>query len=159
MPLVPFKLLPWWCWSSEGVSLSEFGTGPLRGTASESSSFFHHLQTRWFYSRKLWGLLFLALLPWAEDPDVRLGPLTTKTSLPNFYPPHVSVGLAHSTSVSSASLVWCGFFSSIVVWFLFSSISDCSEWSLVCRLVVILTWLCKEARSVYLCLHLDWSCK
>ena len=41
MLLVPFKLLPRWSWGLEGVCLCKFGTGPLRGTARESSSFFH----------------------------------------------------------------------------------------------------------------------
>ena len=72
-PPVPFKLLPW-CWSSERVRLSMFHIGPLRGTARESSSFFHQLQSHWFFSQKLYRLLFLAWNPglgeqvWGWDP-------------------------------------------------------------------------------------------
>ena len=41
-PLVPFKLLPQ-CWSSEGMSLSTSMYSSFRGTAWDSSSFFHQL--------------------------------------------------------------------------------------------------------------------
>ena len=40
----------------------------------------------------------LALEPWAMGPGVGLGLLAPKISLPNFYPPHVDVGPAHSMS-------------------------------------------------------------
>ena len=50
----------------------------------------------------------------------------------------------------------CGFFfNSVVVGFLFSSVSDSSGWWLFYSLIVILMWLCKEAKCVYLCCHLD----
>ena len=68
VPLVPFKLLPQWCcWSSEGGHLNKLVRGPLRGMAKESSSFFlTDSNSADFYSQKLWGLLFLALVTWAE---------------------------------------------------------------------------------------------
>ena len=52
-----------------------------------------------FCSLKLWGLIFLALELWAGGPGVGLGLLAPKISLPNFYPPDVDVGPAHSVSV------------------------------------------------------------
>ena len=51
-----------------------------------------------FFSPKSWEFIFLALEPWAEGPVVGLGLLTPDISLPNFYPPHVDVGPAHSAS-------------------------------------------------------------
>ena len=40
MPLLSFELLPWWCWNSEGVHMSKFGMGPLRGTTKGVPQFF-----------------------------------------------------------------------------------------------------------------------
>ena len=161
IPLVPFKLLLWWYWSSEGVHLSKLGTGTLRGTYRESSSFFTDSNPTVFYSQKLWGLIFLALKPWAGGPGVRLVPFTPKIFLLNFYPPHMAVGPTCTTHPylhipkSPTFLDWCDFFSSVVVTLIFNSISDGSESSLVCNLVVILMWLCEKASHVYLYLHLD----
>ena len=50
-----------------------------------------------FYSLKLWGLIFLALEPWAVGPGVGLGLFTPEISLLDFYPPHVDLGPAYST--------------------------------------------------------------
>ena len=47
-----------------------------------------------FRNQKLWGLIFLALEPWAQGHGVGLGPLAPEISLPNFYPPHMCVGPA-----------------------------------------------------------------
>ena len=55
-----------------------------------------------FGSQKVWGLIFLALEPWAG-----LELLTPKIYRPNFYPPHVGVGPAHSMSPSFLP-VWMG---------------------------------------------------
>ena len=52
-----------------------------------------------FCSQKLWGLIFLALEPWAGGPSVGLELLTPKIFLLNFYPPHMGEGPVHSTSV------------------------------------------------------------
>ena len=51
-----------------------------------------------FCSQKLWGLIFLALEPWAGGPGVGLGLFAPKISLLNVYPPHVDVGAALSAS-------------------------------------------------------------
>ena len=59
------------------------------------------------------------------------------------------------TSAPPTSLDRCGFFNSAVFRLPFRSISNGSGWWLLYSLAVILTWLCKEARCVYLCHHLD----
>ena len=59
-----------------------------------------------FRNQKLWGLIFLALEPWAPGPGLGLGLLVPKISLPNFCPPHVDVGLAHSTSLPLLQVRW-----------------------------------------------------
>ena len=89
--------------------------GPLRGTAKKSSSFFFiNSNPVGFYRQKLWGLLFLeALVTWAEGPGVGLGPLAPEISLPNFYPPHVCGGHAHSMSLRH-----CVSYPSGLIWFL-----------------------------------------
>ena len=51
-----------------------------------------------FHSQKWWGLIFLALESWAEGPGLGLGLFAPEISLPNFYPQHIGVGPAHSTS-------------------------------------------------------------
>ena len=82
-----------------------------------------------FCSQKLWGLIFLALEPWAGGPGVRLGLLTHETSLPNFYAPHVGVGPARFTPLLLLP-VWTdvvSFFNSVVVRLPFSEISDVPE--------------------------------
>ena len=52
-----------------------------------------------FCSQKLWELIFLVLEFWARGSGVGLGLLTPEISLPNFYPPPVHVGPAHSASL------------------------------------------------------------
>ena len=71
-----------WIWVSLCVA-------PSKGTAWDSSSYFHRLQPPGFYSQKLLALIFCALEPWARGPGAGLGFLTLKTSLPSFYLPHV----------------------------------------------------------------------
>ena len=71
----------------------------LRGTTWDSSSFFHWLNPHWFLQPKLWGFIFLALEPWVGRPSVGLGLLALEISLLNFYPPHMSVGPAYSSSM------------------------------------------------------------
>ena len=68
--------------------------GSLGGTAWGSSSVFHRLNSHWFYSQKLWGLIFLTLESWAGDAGVGLGLFAPEISLPNFYPPYLHVGPA-----------------------------------------------------------------
>ena len=70
--------------------------GHLRGTPEVS--YFDSIPAS-FYSQKLWGLIFLALEPWAGEPGVGLGLLVPETSHPNFYSPHVDMGPACCTSV------------------------------------------------------------
>ena len=81
--------------------------GSLRGISWGSSSFFHPFKPRWFLQQKLWGLIFLALEPWAGGPGVGLGLLALEIALPNFYPPHVAEGPACSMSEPLLP-VWMG---------------------------------------------------
>ena len=158
MPLVPFKLLPWLCWSSEWVCLRKFGVDTLRGTARKSSSFFFLTNSNpiGFYSQKLWGLIFLALQPWVGVPSMGLAPPSSQDIPPKFLSTTRVWGPAQSrVPVSPTFRDGCGFFSSIVGGLPFNSISDGSEWLLVCNLVVILMWWCQEVSHVYLCLYLD----
>ena len=99
IPLVPFKLLSQWCWSSEGVSLSKSMCGFFKGNSLGLQNFLPLTQSLLvFVGQKLWGLIFLALEPWAGVPG--MGCLAPEISLPNFYPPHVDVGPAYFTSLS-----------------------------------------------------------
>ena len=74
-----------------------------------------------FCSQKLWGLIFLALEPWAGGLGVGLELLAPKISLLNFY--GFGTGLFR-VCTPLTSLDGCGFFNSIVVRLPFSSISD-----------------------------------
>ena len=98
MPLVPFKLLPWWCWSSEGMCLGRSMYRFCKGNCLGLQKFLLPTQSL-LVSEKLWGLTFLALEPWAGGPGAGLRLLIHKISLPNFYLPHVGVGPARSVSV------------------------------------------------------------
>ena len=77
-----------------------------------------------FCRQELWGLISLALETWAEGPGVGLGLLAPEKALPYFYPPHVGVGPACSTSTPPTSLDGCNFFNSVVVGLPFNSIYD-----------------------------------
>ena len=74
-----------------------------------------------FYSLKLWGLIFLALEPWAGWSGVGLGVPCSRDTPPDFYPPYVAVGpLCHISAplhISSlpTHLDECGFFNSLIV--------------------------------------------
>ena len=84
MPLAPFKVLPQ-CWSPEGVSLSKSTCGALQEEMPENPTVSSADPTpTGFYSQKLWGLIFLALRPWAGWSGLELGPLATKVTLPIF---------------------------------------------------------------------------
>ena len=99
---------------------------------------------------------FLALKTWAGGGGAWCGART---------PPEISIQIfIHHTGVWDQPILClhhsyqsqCGFFfNSVVVGFLFSSVSDSSGWWLFYSLIVILMWLCKEAKCVYLCCHLD----
>ena len=52
--------------------------------------------TAGFYKQELWGLIFLALEPWAGGHGEGLGLLNAKISLQNFYP--YGFGPAHPAS-------------------------------------------------------------
>ena len=99
-------------------------------------------------SQKWWGLIFLALEPWAGGPAVCLGLLAPEISLPNFYPLHMYVGLARSMSLPLLP-VWMDVVNSIVVRLPFNLISDSPEGWLFYILVVILMWLCEEMIFTY----------
>ena len=55
-------------------------------------------QSHWFYSQKLWGLLFLTLKPWTKRPGMRLGPLTPQAVPPQPRNPSQFLSVTH----------WCG---------------------------------------------------
>ena len=82
MRLVPFQLLPQ-CWSSEEVSLSKSVHKPFKRDCLGIHQFLFSTASApaGIYTQKLWGLIFLALEPWAEGPGVGLGPLAPKISL------------------------------------------------------------------------------
>ena len=127
----------------------------LRGVAWGSSSFFHHLNPRWFLQPKVVGTYIpgTGILGW-KGPSVDLGLLAPEISLPNFYPCGCGISLFHVWAAPT-SLGGCGFFNSIVVRLQFSSISDIHEWWWFYILVVILMWLC-EGREPYLPTPPSW---
>ena len=156
MPLVPLKLLPQCC-SSDGMTLSKFVCGYLRGTAWGSRSFFHWINPCSCLQPEVRGLIFLALVPSAGSPAVELGLPTPELSLPNCYPPHVYLGPLYSTSLSLlpvwmdvVSLIPPSYFHS--TWFLLFLSNSCSI-----ILVVILMWFYEEVSHFYLCHCLDWK--
>ena len=125
MPLVPFKLLPWY-WDSEGVGLSKSICRFFKGNSLGLQKFLPLTQALLFFcSQKLWGFIFLGLTPWAGGPGVGLGLLAPKISLLNFYPPHVDVGPVCSTYLPLLLLrMDVFFFNSLVVRLPLNSISD-----------------------------------
>ena len=81
-----------------------------------------------FCRQMLRGAIFLVLEPWAGGPGVELGLLTPEIFLPNFYPPHMDVGPAHSAFLlPPTSLDECSFFISVVVRLPFNLIYDSPE--------------------------------
>ena len=109
MPLVPFKLLPWFS-SSKGMSLSKSMCGLFKRNCLGLQKFLPlTLLLLGFCNQKLWGLIFLALEPLAEGPGMDLGLLTPKLSLLNIYPPHLGVGPACLMSPPLLP-VWMGVF-------------------------------------------------
>ena len=72
--------------------------GSLRGAAWAPEVSSTNSIPNGFCSLNLWGLIFLALEPWAGGPGVGLGVLAREICLLNFCPPHVDVGPAHSMS-------------------------------------------------------------
>ena len=107
-----------------------------------------------FCSQILWGLIFLALEPWAEVHGVGLGFLTPKISLSSFYPPHVFGTRLFCVSALPTRLDGCGFFNSVVVRRLFNSISQ--FWVMVALQFSFNFYVVLEGGNhVYLCLHVD----
>ena len=95
MPLVPFKLLLWF-WSSRGVSLYKSICGFFKGNYLGLQKF---LSPSWFLQAGVIGtsLPDTRALGWGAW--LGLGLLTPEISFPNFYPTHMYVGPACSTSV------------------------------------------------------------
>ena len=150
IPLVHFKLPPW-CRSSEQIVwVSESMCGfPKRNCLGFQQPPPPTIPAG-FHSRKLWGLISLALESWTGVPSVGLGLLAPEISLPNFYPCGCQAS-PYCACVPPTSLDGCGSFNSIVVRLPFNSISGVPEWWLFYVLVVILMWLCEEVSHV--CLH------
>ena len=97
--LVPFKVLPQW-WSSEGVSLNEAVCGFFKRNCLGLQQFLPPTQSPLVFAARNYGDLY----SWHWDsglvgPGFRLGLLAFEILLPNFYPPHLDVGPAHSTSL------------------------------------------------------------
>ena len=98
-------------------SVSKFMCGLFKRNAEDSSSPPAHSAATCagFHSQKLWGLLSLALRPWAGEPCVGLGSLTPQegTSQPHypldFYQSHVGVGPACSLSLPLLPVSVCFF--------------------------------------------------
>ena len=82
MLLEPFQRLPQ-CWGGVWISFKST-EGPLRGDAWEACSSSDHPNPTGFYRQKLWGLIFLALEPWAGWSGVVLESLTPEISHPLF---------------------------------------------------------------------------
>ena len=107
-----------------------------------------------FCSQKLWGLTFLALEPWLGVGGG--GWCWAGSSCSWDIPPKfLSTTCGWETSplhvcAPPTSLDGCGFFNSVVVKLQFNSISDGSEWWLVCISVVILMRLYEEVSRVSL---------
>ena len=139
---------------SESEQVSPF-VGSIKGTASGSSSLLHQLNPTGFCSQRLWGLIFLALKPWARGAWCEAGTPHSKISLLNFYPPHVGVGPACSMSATLLP-VWMDMVSLIL------QLSDFHSTRFPTVLsdyifILILTWLCERTRLVCLRRHLDWK--
>ena len=98
MSLVPFKLLPR-CWSSEGVSLSKSLWGPLRGLLEAPEVPSTDSVATGFSSQKVRGLHLPGAGTLGWEAWCGAGTPCFLNSPPDFYPPHVSVGPAHSTSL------------------------------------------------------------
>ena len=83
LPLAHFKLQSQHC-RSEWVNLNKSEGGTFkRNTGDSRSSLFHSAPVpTGFHSQRLWGLLFLALEPWAGDSGVGLRILTPHGWLP-----------------------------------------------------------------------------
>ena len=144
--------------SSERVSLIKSVAGSLWGTSRDSRSFFHWLNTCWFLQPEVMGTspphtgtLGWRGLVWGWDSSLLKYPswIFSTTRGCGTSPFHICE--------PPTSLDACGVFNSVVVRFLFSLISDGSEWWLFYNLVVILMWFCDEVTHVCLCCHLDWK--
>lgn len=74
MFFMPFQLFSG-CWSSEKVNMNKTVHGSFKRNIWDSRSLPSHLSLipADFHSQKLWGLLCLALEPWARGHCVRLG--------------------------------------------------------------------------------------
>ena len=133
-----------WLWVSPCV-------GSSRGTAWDSTSFFHWLNPAGICIQKLTGLIFLALKPCVGGPGVRLRLFFPKISLQYFYP-HVDVGPGCSASQ-------CLHVSYQLRWMWLLSFCSCQTsiqlnfwwfWVMVVLfLVVILTW-CTRMPAVFI---------
>ena len=119
MALAPFKGLLW-CWSPKGVWVCPCVGSPQEKMPENPTVSSADPTPTGFYSQKLWGLIILALEPWAGCSGVRLAFLASRTSL-LLYPPHVGFGLACSVplhlhlSIPPTHLDECGFLNSLVV--------------------------------------------
>nr|KAF6469801.1 hypothetical protein HJG59_011159 [Molossus molossus] len=98
--LVPAELPPP-CWSLEGVGPSKSLHRPFKRNCLglQKPQPPSALIPTGFYSQKLWGLLFLAVVPWAVGSGVEWEPLIPQggPSQPSYLPdylPHMCVGPA-----------------------------------------------------------------
>ena len=82
------------------MSVSKFMCGFFKRKCLELHKFLPLTIPTGFCSQKLQGLIFLALETQIGGPGVGLELPTPAISLPNFYPRHVDVGPASSTSLA-----------------------------------------------------------
>ena len=151
------------CWSPEGVSWSELHislcAGPLRRTAwdfrnppSHSAAVPSGFVARSYGNFSSWHWNSrMGCQVWCWEPLLPIRDLYSWSIPPNFYPPHVGVGPASSTSLPLLPVsMWliCLVFTSLVVALPFSWISGSFEWLLFCGLVAILM-LWEEASNMF----------
>ena len=97
LPLVPFKLLLW-CWSSQGVSLSNTVCGFFKRNSLGLQKFLVPTAFLLVFAARSYGdLPSWHWNPGLGGPVVGLG-ITPEISLLNFYSPHVDMGPVHSAS-------------------------------------------------------------
>ena len=132
-----------WVWVSLCV-------GSLGGTAWDSRSFFHILNSHWFLQPEVVGTYFsyIGTLGWGAWCGT--GTPHSQDIPPQFLSTTHGCGTRpFHISTPPTSLNGCGFFNSVVIRLPFNSISDVPEWWWFYNLAVILMCLCKDPSHVY----------
>ena len=164
-PTTHKQIGPFWCWfPGEHVCVCSRALWVSPMSSPVRLRVFPTTETpTGFYCQKSWGFISL-----------RWNPGFWGLSLSPVVPPGLSArrcGTTWSTShcVATVLSTWaahlypstgldeCFFFNSFVVWLPYGLISGSSSYSLFLNLLVPFCWLCKEAKCIYLCLHLGWK--